>query len=331
MSISISGYTTVRNAKQMDYPFEATIYSLLSFCDEVVVADSSDGTDDTLEVLQELMDKHDKIKVYHVEVPWHAPNHGIYDGLMKAYARSQCTGQYLFQIDCDEVAEDNVRGKIEEVIKKMGDYPLVALPVVEYWGSKEKIRIDVNPWKWRLSKNIPGITHGIPKHLRFEKNGLLFAKYGTDGCDYIWENDGTYVPCLNFVDSNIELLRRRAIKDLSAAEKYKIWFKNIIKQLPTVYHFSWWNIETKIKKYKYFWNDSWLSLYGEKETKPDWNPFFDKPFKFVTEEEIKEKAKQLSTETGGHIFHTPWNGEKINSITFEHSLPSFIEAWAYAH
>ena len=42
---------------------------------------------------------------------------------------------------------------------------LICLPVIEYWGKNEKVRIDVNPWKWRLSKNRPYITHGIPAKL----------------------------------------------------------------------------------------------------------------------------------------------------------------------
>ena len=49
---------------------------------------------------------------------------------------------------------------------------LIALPVIEYWGGPEKVRLDVNPWKWRLSRNLPHITHGIPANLRkFDKDG----------------------------------------------------------------------------------------------------------------------------------------------------------------
>ena len=330
--MKISGYTTIRNAKQMDYPFEATIRSLLSFCDEVIIADSSDGSDETIDILQSLMDEDERIQVSHVDVPWNAPNHGIYDGLMKAHARALCTGDYLFQIDCDEVVQDNAREKIEMVIARMGDAPLLALPVVEYWGSKEKIRVDVNPWKWRLSKNMPNITHGIPAHLRWQKNGLLYARHGTDGCDYIWDKDGTIVPCKHFINSNVEAIRQAAVSDPAAADMYRMWFQSVIEQLPTVYHFSWWSIAAKIIKYKHFWNDSWLTLYGESSDKPKgWNPFFEKPLSMVSEQEIKEKAKQLATETGGHIFHTPWTGQKTNHISLEHSLPSFIESWANTH
>src|SRR3989304_2039909 len=101
--ITISGYCTTRNAVSMDYPFEATIRSLLDFCDEVVVADSSDKDDGTQDILQKLMDEDEKVQVYHVDVPWDAPNYGIYDGQMKAFAREQCTGDFLWQMDSDEI------------------------------------------------------------------------------------------------------------------------------------------------------------------------------------------------------------------------------------
>lgn len=330
--MKVSGYTTIRNAKQMDYPFEATIRSLLGFCDEVIVADSSDADDGTIETLQSLMDEDERVQVFHVDVPWTAPNYGIYDGIMKAKAREQCTGDYLFQIDCDEVVQDNAREKIEDVIAKMGDAPLLALPVVEYWGSKTKIRVDVNPWKWRLSKNDPNITHGIPAPLRWHKDGLLYSRHGSDGCDYIWGDSGEIVPCMHFINNDVERIRRAAVTNPQAADMYRMWFQGVIEQLPTVYHFSWWSIAAKIRKYKYFWNDSWLTLYGEKSDKPaGWNPFFDKPLSEVSEQEIAERAKVLASQTGGHIFHTPWAGQKTNHITLEHNLPFPIVEWAENH
>jgi len=332
--MKLSGYTTIRNAKQMDYPFVATIRSLLTFCDEVVVADSSDEGEGTLDMLQDLMDEDERLQVFHVDIPWDAPNHGIYDGQMKAYARERCTGDYLFQIDCDEVCQETgMREKIEQVLAKAGpEASLIALPVVEYWGGKDKVRVDVNPWKWRLSKNDPKITHGIPYQMRWYKDGLLYARHGTDGCDYIYTDTGEVVPCMHFIKPEVEQIRRHAVTNPQATDMYRYWFQSVIEQLPTVYHFSWWSIAAKIRKYKHFWNDSWLTLYGEKGDKPTgWNPFFEKPLSEVTDEEIAEKARELATETGGHIFHTSWIGQKTNSITLEHELPSCIKEWAESH
>jgi hypothetical protein len=334
--MKISGYTTVRNAVEMNYPFEESIRSLLDFCDEVVVVDSSDKEDGTSTRLEALSDEDARVQVYQVVTPWDAPNYGIYDGQMKALAREQCTGEYLFQIDADEVVPPGSRQKIEELLAKVNylkDAPLIALPVVEYWGGPDKIRIDVNPWKWRLSRNLPDITHGIPASLRWHKDGYLFARPGTDGCDYISAMTGEPIPCVHFMTPNVEQLRKTAVTDSHDASLYQFWLTSVTEQLPTVYHFSWWSIYGKIQKYKMFWNDSWLTLYGEKQDKPaGWNPFFgNRPLTDVPDEEIRELAKKLATETGGWIFHQPWDGSKRLSVQLPHGYPDIIKSWAESH
>lgn len=183
--MKISGYMTSKNSLSMGYPFEEAIRSLFSFCDEIVICDTSDGTDNTKEKLEALQKEFaGELKIIHNpdEVDWTAPNSGIYDGITKGIARSGCTGDYCFQIDADEVIE-TTREDIEKCCEQLDDeHPLLALPVIEYWGSQGKVRIDVNPWKWRLSKNLPNITHGIPGSHRKHENRLLYAYPGTDGC-----------------------------------------------------------------------------------------------------------------------------------------------------
>jgi glycosyltransferase involved in cell wall biosynthesis len=337
VAMKISGYTTVRNGVEMDYPFEAAIRSLLDFCDEVVVVDSSDKQDGTSERLEALANEDKRVQVFQVEVPWDAPNFGIYDGQMKALAREQCTGDFLFQLDSDEVVQPGSRGKIEEILKKVNylkETPLLALPVVEYWGGPSKVRIDVNPWKWRLSRNDTNITHGIPQKLRWHKDGLLYARPGTDGCDYISTLTGEPVPCIHFVTPHVEQIRIKAMNgDKNEASMYQYWFTTVTEQLPTVLHFSWWSIYSKIMKYKHFWNDSWLTLYGEKQDKPaGWNPFFgNRPLAEIPDDEIKEMAKKLATETGGWIFHQPWDGSNRLSVQLPIEIPEVIKPWAESH
>jgi len=333
--IKISGYTTTRNVIEMDYPFEEAIRSMLAFCDEVIVVDSSDGTDDTMKKLEALMDENEKLFVYHVDVPWDAPNHGIYDGQTKAVARSKCTCEYLWQQDVDEIAEEGIRLKIDNLLSRadahMDEAPVICLPVVEYWGSVDKVRVDVNPWKGRISKNVSHVTHGIPTQLRKLEDGLLYAHRGTDGCDYIHSETGNPIVSSNFVTKDIDDLRRAALQDPAALLQYNNWFNMIIKHLPTVYHYSWFSVESKILKFKYHWNGSWLTLYNEQK-KDGWNPFFaDKSLDEVSEKEIKDLAKKLETETGGHIFHAPWDGRKTPSVTLEGNQPAIIEDWCKKH
>lgn len=183
--MKLSGYVTTRNTVEMDYPMEESLKSLLEFCDEVVVMDSSNGNDSTKDVLSDLKKQNNNLKLYTANVDWTAPNHGVFDGALKQAAREKCTGEFLWQSDIDEIVKKEDRAKLEDLLKQtnyLKDVPILCLPVVEYWGSYNKTRIDINPWKWRVSKNIPDITHGIPISHRKYENGLLYSKHGSDGC-----------------------------------------------------------------------------------------------------------------------------------------------------
>lgn len=332
--MQISFFFTTRNCQELDYPLEASIRSVFDVADEIVVCDTSDGTDNTEKQLQDLAKEFAKsfkiIRPPKNIINWDAPNHGIYDGKCKAIAREHCGGDYLWQQDVDEVFV-GTREQIEECCKQLDkDNPLLSLPVVEPWGSSGKIRVDINIWKWRLSKNLPHITHGIPKHLRKYENGLLYAQHGTDGCCYLDKNSGQIIPCINFVKPEVEKIRQLAITDLNYVRPYERWVNKIIERLPFVWHFSWWSIYSKMVKYKLFWNDSWISLYNEKRPE-GYNPFFDKPFKDVSEEEMQIMAKKLERETSGHIFHTPYRGEKTNSIQVYKDIPEVAKEWADEH
>jgi hypothetical protein len=316
----------------MDYPFKESIQSLLDFCDEVVVMDSSDGTDKTREVLAE-MEKANKGKlfVYHAEMDWKVPNHGVYDGVLKQAAREKCTGEYLWQQDCDEIIHGSDRKILEDLIKQTGglnEIPLLCLPVVEFWGGPDKVRMDINPWKWRVSRNHPEITHGIPITHRKIVNGLVYAKPGTDTCDYIIKSQGVPVPNLNFVNSEIESMRQAAFKDPVALANYEKWFNQIAFGLPTVYHYSWYSIKSKIHKYKDFFGSFWKAMYNDDKQS---NVFFDVPWEQVTDEMIEAKAKELKEGTGGWIFHKPWDGTKIPSIKIYRKEPEIIKDWCNRH
>ena len=67
--IKLSGYTTTKDVIKSDYPWEASIQSLLGFCDEVVVVDGG-SEDGTWEALQEWSEKEDKLRVYQVKRDW---------------------------------------------------------------------------------------------------------------------------------------------------------------------------------------------------------------------------------------------------------------------
>ena len=314
---TISGYMTTKDCIIQRYPYDDCISSMLNFCDEVVVVDGG-STDGTWENLLKLSSSNSKLKVHKIERDWSHKRHAVFDGLQKAEARMLCTMEFCWQMDADEILPPWDGKKVLDLCKRMGSTTeLISLPVVEYWGGAEKVRIDVTPWKWRLSRNDKNITHGIPSQLRkYDEGGMLYAAQGTDGCDYIYVDSGNLVPHASFYDQNVHNVRIAALSgDTNALASYEQWFKSVVSQLPSVRHFSWIDIKRKIKTYKGYWQRHWESLYDiRQEDSAENNKFFDKPWADVTDEEINELAKRMAKELGGHIFHskidwsrpTPW-------------------------
>jgi len=304
---SISGYTTTLNCIDQQYPFRNCIKSMLTFCDEVVVVDggSSDGT---WEELTSWAEQEKKLKVEMVKRDWDHKRFAVFDGAQKAEARNRCSMDFCWQMDADEVVPPASRDKIVQLCRnwpKLVD--LVALPLVEYWGSRNKIRIDVNPWKWRISRNVSHITHGIPKQLRqIDQDGHLYASPGTDGCDYVHAQTYDVIPHGTFYTQDVDNIRIAALQgNADALRSYEEWFKRVIETLPPVEHFSWMDISRKIKTYKNYWQRHWESLYDIKqEDTEENNMFFDKPWSHVTDDEIEDLAQRLAKDTGGHVFHS---------------------------
>ena len=87
-------------------------------------------------------------------------------------------------------------------------------------------------------------------------------------------------------------------------KSYQTWFNKAIEELPSVHHYSWFNLERKIKTYRDYWTKHWLSLYDIKqEDTAENNMFFNKPWSKVSEQEIKNMSIRLKNEMGGWIFH----------------------------
>ncbi len=327
---TISGYTTTKDCISQRYPFEASINSMLGFCDQVVIVDGG-STDGTWERLQSLEKENDKIIIFQNKRDWNHPRFAVYDGLQKALARSLCTGEFCWQQDSDEVVHEDDFDKVKKLMKSIPkNMDLVCLPVIEYWGKSEKVRIDVNPWKWRLSKNRPYITHGIPSDLRkFDSEGHLYSLPGSDGCDYVMNDSYERVGFGTFYTQELDQLRLSALTTGENINRYKDEIESVIENFPSVYHYSWYNLERKISTYKNYWSKHWQSLYDiEQEDTSENNMFFDKPWSEVTDEEIKTLSEKLEKEMGGWIFHNKVDFSRPTPhINLKRSHPEFILEW----
>ena len=325
---TISGYTTTLNCNRSQYPWIQSIKSLLGFCSEVVVVDG--GSDDgTWEDLQELASIEERLKVHQVVRDWDHPRFAVFDGAQKAESRSRCTGDYCWQQDADEIVHEKDYQKIIELTR---NFPkgaeLMSLPVVEYWGGPEKIRMDINPWKWRLSKNLPHITHGIPADLkRVDSDGNTYSNPGTDGCDYVHAETGERIPHASFYTEEVHNIRLLAVNGNEEAQaQYQDWFSRVVELIPGVYHYSWFDLERKINTYKNYWSKHWQSLYNiTQEDTADNNMFFGRPWSEVSDEDIAKLAIDLKEKMGGWIFHSPVDfNQPTPHLTIEFDQPAVM-------
>jgi len=325
----ISGYTTTYNCERQFYPYLQTIESMLGFATEVCVVDGG-STDGTWEKLQEWSARESRLKIKQVARDWSHPRHGVFDGMQKAEARKMCTGDYCWQMDSDEVVHEEDYAKIQDICRHIpSQVDVLSLPVIEYWGGLEKVRADITPWKWRLSRNKPNITHGIPVELRTQdKDGNLMALPGTDGCDMIDVSTGERIPHVSFYTPEVDNVRRAALAGSGDALKsYENWFNSAVTTLPSVFHYSWYDLERKIKLYKNYWQNHWNGLWGKDTSDTaENNMMFSVPWSQVTDQMIVDKASQMKERLGGWIWHKKWDGEMITPhIACVRSQPNIME------
>ena len=307
----ISGYTTIYNCEKQGYPYVQSIKSMLEFCDEVCVVDGG-SQDGTWEKLLELANVESKIKLKQVNRDWSHPRHAIFDGMQKAEARALCTGDFCWQMDCDEVVHEDDCQKIMTLCQNFPkEIDLISLPVIEYWGGPSKVRADIQPWKWRLSRNKKNITHGIPIELRaIDSEGNQMAKEGTDGCDMIDAQSGQRIPHITFYTAEVEQARMKALHGYNdALQAYENWFNNVVNNLPCVFHYSWYDLPRKMRLYRDYWQNHWNALWGKDTSDTaENNMMFGVPWSQVTDQMILERASLLAEKTGGWIWHKKWDG-----------------------
>jgi len=324
----ISGYITTYNCVKQEYPFDKCIQSLLGFCDEVCVVDGG-STDETIKILNDLALKDSRIKIKVVSRDWSDPRFAVFDGMQKAEARSMCTGDFCWQMDSDEIVHEDDYEKVKDLCKSFPkDVDILSLPVIEFWGTLEKVRMDIQPWKWRLSKNKNNITHGIPFNLRrYDSGGRVYSLPGSDGCDMIDKTTGERLNHMGFYTQDADKFRQKGLLSLNNVDRdqYEKWFNEMTNILPCVFHYSWLNLPRKIKLYRDYWSAHWENLVGnDYKDLPTTNMMFDVPWTEVTDDMINDLAKKLS-KTGGHIWHSKWNGQITPWIGCSRKQPKIME------
>ena len=124
--MKVSGFTFLRNGSILGYPFKESILSVLPIVDEFIVA-LGPSEDDTEKVLKSI--KSDKLKIIHTQWNEKMTDRGYVYGQQKMIAQFNCTGDWAFYLEADEVVHENDLDKIYNSMKKYKDKPVY--PVLE--------------------------------------------------------------------------------------------------------------------------------------------------------------------------------------------------------
>jgi len=141
--MKVSGFTFLRNGQRLGYPFVASIRSILPLVDEFVIA-LGPCDDDTEKMVREIGDP--KIRI--IPTQWNERMRGDYSvggfvyGQQKSIALFNCTGDWAFYLEADEVVHENDLPKIRAAMEKHLDDPRVealAFDYLHFYGNQNTI------------------------------------------------------------------------------------------------------------------------------------------------------------------------------------------------
>jgi glycosyltransferase involved in cell wall biosynthesis len=141
--MKVSGFTFLRNGQKLGYPFVASIRSILPLVDEFVIA-LGPCDDDTEKMVREIGDP--KIRI--IPTQWNENIRSDYSvkgfvyGQQKSIALFNCTGDWAFYLEADEVLHENDLPKIRAAMEKhLNDDRVEALAFdyLHFYGNKNTI------------------------------------------------------------------------------------------------------------------------------------------------------------------------------------------------
>jgi hypothetical protein len=112
--MKVSGFTFIKNGQILGYPFLESIQSILSIVDEFII-NVGESEDDTLSLIRSI--KSTKIRIIKSKWNDNMQDRGYVYGQQKMIAQFNCTGDWLFYIEGDELYHENDLSKIKDSMK----------------------------------------------------------------------------------------------------------------------------------------------------------------------------------------------------------------------
>ena len=128
--MKVSGFTFIKNAEMLGYPFVESIRSILPIVDEFVIA-VGESDDNTLDIIKSIKD--DKIRI--IETQWNESmqDRGYVYAQQKMTAQFSCTGDWAFYLEGDEVLHEKDLDTIRNTMEKHLDNPEVEALYFDYY------------------------------------------------------------------------------------------------------------------------------------------------------------------------------------------------------
>jgi len=159
--MKISGFSFVRNGVKLYYPVVESIKSILPICDEFVVAIGQGDPDDTTrQMISEIGDP--KVKI--IDTVWEEKyfKKGIINSIQTDIAKENCSGDWLFYLQADEVVHERDLPKIKkrcEMLLPDREVEGFLFRYKHFWGDYEHYHTGHGwyPHEIRIIRNVPEI------------------------------------------------------------------------------------------------------------------------------------------------------------------------------
>lgn len=128
--MKVSAFTFIKNGQILGYPFIQSIKSILPIIDEFII-NVGNSEDETLDLIRSISSK--KIKI--IQSNWNdsMQDRGYVYGQQKMISQFNCSGDWSFYIECDEVYHEDDLEKIRNSMSLHLNDPTVEALVVNFF------------------------------------------------------------------------------------------------------------------------------------------------------------------------------------------------------
>jgi glycosyltransferase involved in cell wall biosynthesis len=135
--LKVSGFTFIRNGTLLGYPFIESILSALPICDEFVIA-VGNSDDDTLARIKAIQS--DKVIIIQTHWNENMQDRGFVYAQQKMIAHYNCTGDWAFYLEGDEILHEDDLPKIRACMEQHLNTPeveAIAFDYLHFFGSPD--------------------------------------------------------------------------------------------------------------------------------------------------------------------------------------------------